>query len=185
MPASCPFCGATLNFGLKFCVVCGRHTTHSEISKLSGLRGGIRQGDATRRLDEAMSASDFAKTRTKPGRLSRHIRSIGEQIFYVLIGLTLFFCAVRFTLSTYFPGKVHQVLAPILGKNSSVIEQSLTGVAPPETEDQTEAKDKDAKPEEPEAVQPTTKKVAAQKKTKPKAKRWRRHWRRTRHRRTS
>jgi hypothetical protein len=127
MPASCPFCGATLNFGLKFCVVCGRHTSSNEMTKMGGgLKSGIKQQDATRRLDDNLSSSDFERTR-KPTRLRKHVRSLGEHLFYLLVGATLFFCAIRFTLQTYFPGKVHRILAPILGKNSAVVEQTLTG----------------------------------------------------------
>lgn len=158
MPAACPFCGTTLNFGLKFCVVCGRHTTSSEMTKMGGLKSGIKQGESTRRLDESISSSDFETSRKKPLRLARHIKSIGEQLFYVLIGVTLLFCAFRFALQTWFPGKVHQLLSPILGKNSDIIEQTLTGTPPQvadadsETDDTKPVKD-DAKTQKQSAKQ--------------------------------
>jgi hypothetical protein len=143
MSASCPFCGTNLNFGLKFCVVCGRHTTSSDISRLGGLKTGVKQSEKTRSLDDAISSSDFEKARTKPISLFKHIRSIGEQLFYVFIGLTLFFCATRFTLQNYFAGKVHQILVPLLGKNSDAVERTLTGAGSSEEES-----------EQPETVKP-------------------------------
>lgn len=91
-----------------------------------GLKGGIKQADMTRRLDDSLSSADFERAR-RPNRLRRHIRSLSEQLFYLFIGCALFFCAVRFTLTTFFPGKVHSILAPILGKHSAVVEQTLTG----------------------------------------------------------
>lgn len=127
MPASCPYCGATLNFGLKFCVVCGRHTSTSEMTKLGGgLKGGMKQQDMTRRLDDNLSAGDFERAR-RPTRFRKHVKSLSEKAFYVFIGMALLFCAVRFTLQTFFPGKIHGVLAPILGKNTAIVEQTLTG----------------------------------------------------------
>jgi hypothetical protein len=113
-----------------------------------GLKSGIKQQDATRRLDDNLSSSDFERTR-KPTRLRRHVRSLGEHLFYLLVGATLFFCAVRFTLQTYFPGKVHRILAPILGKNSAVVEQTLTGNSTQQTNanktDKSEKKEKKTK----------------------------------------
>jgi hypothetical protein len=135
MPASCPYCGATLNFGLKFCVVCGRHTSSSEMSKLGGgLKSGIKQQDMTRRLDDNLSSSNFERAR-KPTKLRKHVKSLTEHLVYVFIGLALFFCAVRFTVQTWFPDKIHKVLAPILGKNAAVVEQTLTGEPATELED--------------------------------------------------
>jgi hypothetical protein len=150
MPASCPYCGATLNFGLKFCVVCGRHTSSSEMSKLGGgLKSGIKQQDMTRRLDDNLGASDFERAR-KPTRLRKHVKSLTEHLVYVFIGLALFFCAVRFTVQTWFPDKIHRVLAPILGKNAAVVEQTLTGEPAEELEDP----DKPAKAGEEKKPQP-------------------------------
>jgi hypothetical protein len=162
MPASCPFCGTTLNFGLKFCVVCGRHTTSAEMTKLGGLKTGVKQAENTRRLEDSISSSDFERTRKKGLRFTRHIRSIGEQFLYVLIGVVLFFCSVRFTLQTWFPGKVHQLLAPILGKNTGVVEQTLTGKTTPmkdeDEEDSEPVRKEEVKPPPPPKTK-TTKKV--------------------------
>lgn len=135
MPASCPYCGATLNFGLKFCVVCGRHTSANEMSKMGGgLKSGIKQQDMTRRLDDNLSSNDFNSSR-KPTRLRKHVKSFSEHAIYIFIGVALFFCAIRFTVQTWFPHKIHTVLAPILGKNANVVEQTLTGAPAEELED--------------------------------------------------
>jgi hypothetical protein len=91
-----------------------------------GLKGGMKQQDMTRRLDDNLSAGDFERAR-RPTRFRKHVKSLSEKAFYVFIGMALLFCAVRFTLQTFFPGKIHGVLAPILGKNTAIVEQTLTG----------------------------------------------------------
>jgi type III secretory pathway component EscV len=140
------------------------------MTKMGGLKKGIKQGESTRRLDESISSSDFETSRKKPLRLARHVRAIGEQVFYVLIGVTLLFCAVRFALQTWFPGKVHQLLAPIMGKNSTIIEQTLTGASTPatdsdeETEESQTQKEEKNKKEETSAKKTQTKLVKQSKK---------------------
>jgi hypothetical protein len=150
------------------------------MSKMGGgLKSGIKQQDATRRLDDNLSSSDFERTR-KPTRLRRHVRSLGEHLFYLLVGATLFFCAVRFTLQTYFPGKVHRILAPILGKNSAVVEQTLTGSSTQQGDDnktdKPEKKDKkDKKAKSPAAATPANDQNPPnqiQKKVRHKQRRW-------------
>ncbi len=171
MPASCPYCGATLNFGLKFCVVCGRHTSASEMSKMGGgLKSGIKQQDMTRRLDDNLSSSDFSHTR-KPTKLRKHVKSLSEHLVYIFIGVALFFCAIRFTIQTWFPNKIHTVLAPILGKHAAAVEQTLTGTPPAELEDP------DAPSDDQKAASAAKAKAAAAaaKNKKPKKHRSRRH----------
>lgn len=149
MPASCPYCGATLNFGLKFCVVCGRHTSASDMSKMGGgLKGGIRQQDMTRSLDENLGASDFAKAR-KSTPFGRHFKSLSEMAVYLFIGVALFFCAVRFTVQTWFPHRIHSVLAPILGKHAATVEQTITGEPAAEEESTTAEPKKEAEEQAP------------------------------------
>jgi hypothetical protein len=105
------------------------------MSKLGGgLKSGIKQQDMTRRLDDNLSSSNFERAR-KPTKLRKHVKSLTEHLVYVFIGLALFFCAVRFTVQTWFPDKIHKVLAPILGKNAAVVEQTLTGEPATELED--------------------------------------------------
>jgi hypothetical protein len=120
------------------------------MTKLGGLKTGVKQAENTRRLEDSISSSDFEKTRKKATRFTRHIRSLGEQFLYVLIGVVLFFCSVRFTLQTWFPGKVHQLLAPILGKNTGVVEQTLTGKSTPMKDED----DEDSEPAKKETVKP-------------------------------
>lgn len=94
--------------------------------RMGGLKSGIKQEDATKRLDDNLSTSDFERTR-QPTRFRRNVRSLFGQIATLVISVALFFVAVRFTLVTYFPGKVHRILAPILGKQSAIVEETLTG----------------------------------------------------------
>ena len=168
MPASCPYCGATLNFGLKFCVVCGRHTSANEMSKMGGgLKSGIKQQDMTRRLDDNLSSNDFNSSR-KPTRLRKHVKSMSEHLIYIFIGVALFFCAIRFTVQTWFPHKIHTVLAPILGKNASVVEQTLTGSPADELEDPDAPTDEDKEAAAAKAAADAKAKAAAAAKNAPK-----------------
>jgi hypothetical protein len=63
MSGSCPYCGAKLNYGIKFCVVCGRPINGQDSGKASkmagGMRSGIRPADVTRRLDDLMTVARF------------------------------------------------------------------------------------------------------------------------------
>lgn len=123
--------------------MCGRHTSANEMSKMGGgLKSGIKQADMTRRLDDNLSANNFNSSR-KPTRFRKHVKSMSEHAIYIFIGVALFFCAVRFTVQTWFPHKIHTVLAPILGKNANVIEQTLTGSPADELEDPDAPTDED------------------------------------------
>lgn len=107
-----------------------------------GLKSGIKQADMTRRLDDNLSANNFNSSR-KPTRFRKHVKSMSEHAIYIFIGVALFFCAVRFTVQTWFPHKIHTVLAPILGKNANVVEQTLTGSPADELEDPDAPTDED------------------------------------------
>ena len=109
------------------------------MSKMGGgLRGGMRQQDMTRSLDDNLGASDFKNAR-KPTRFGRQFKSISEAAVYLFIGVALFFCAIRFTVQTWFPHKIHSVLAPILGKHATTVEETITGQPATETESTDEA----------------------------------------------
>jgi hypothetical protein len=75
--------------------------------------------------------------------LRKHVKSLSEHAIYIFIGIALFFCAIRFTVQTWFPHKIHTVLAPILGKNANVVEQTLTGNPSEELEDPDAPTDED------------------------------------------
>jgi hypothetical protein len=111
MAASCSYCGATLNFGLKFCVVCGRQTILA-LNKMGGIKSGIRHADMTRRLGDSQSALIY-RSRKRSLRFRKSIRTFTQTIFYGFIVGALFFCAIRFTLQTLFPGRVNRLVAPI------------------------------------------------------------------------
>jgi hypothetical protein len=144
--------------------------------RMGGLKSGIKQEDATRRLDDNLSTSDFERTR-QPTRFRRNVRSLSTQIATLVISVTLFFCAVRFTLVTYFPGKIHRILAPILGKQSAIVEETLTGSSSTDEEET----------EKPEVVEKPAPKVKPKVKSKRSthrrtySNRAKRHWHRVRH----
>ena len=112
-----------------------------------GFKSGIKQQDMTRRLDDNLSSSDFDRSR-RSTKLRKHVKSLSEQLVYIFIGVALFFCAIRFTIQTWFPHRIHTVLAPILGKNAAAVEQTLTGTPPAE------------QLEDPDAVSPEDQKAA-------------------------
>jgi hypothetical protein len=121
------------------------------MSKMGGgLRGGMRQQDMTRSLDENLGASDFKNAR-KQTRFGRQFKSISEMAVYLFIGVALFFCAVRFTVQTWFPHKIHSVLAPILGKHATTVEETITG----QPANDTESTDAAAKKETEQPAPPT------------------------------
>ena|SRR5579883_262478 len=111
MAGSCSYCGATLNFGLKFCVVCGRQTI-AALNKMGGLKSGVRHGDSTRRMDDRQGSQDYRR-RKKSLRARKGIRTLSQTIFYGFVAGALFFCAVRVTLQALFPGKVNRLVAPM------------------------------------------------------------------------
>lgn len=112
MSASCPYCGAKLNYGLKFCVVCGRHISGVERGKIGGLRGGLRQADITRRLDELITVARFKKSKRQT-TLGTGIRWLSINIFYMFVGIALFFCAAKYAIEAFFPGQAQRIVMPL------------------------------------------------------------------------
>ncbi len=97
------------------------------MTKLSGgLRAGIKQQDMTRRLDDNLSSSDFAQSR-RSTLLRKYLKGWSEKLCWAFVICALLFGVVRFTLNTFFLGKVHAVLAPILGNYTAPVERVLTG----------------------------------------------------------
>ncbi|HEY9676523.1 MAG TPA: hypothetical protein V6C76_00875 [Drouetiella sp.] len=125
-----------------------------------GLKSGIKQQDLTRRLDDSISSKNFDSSR-KPTRFRKHVKSMSEHAVYLFIGLSLFFCAIRFTLQTWFPTKVHTVLAPILGKNSGPVERVLTGQQTEELEDPDAPTDEEKEAADKKAAEAKAKAAAA------------------------
>ena len=111
MSASCSYCGASLNFGLKFCVVCGRQTI-AALNKMGGIKSGVRQGDSTRRLADTKEAQTY-RSKKRSLRFRKSIRTLSQTIFYGFIAGALFFCAARVTLQALYPGRVNRMVAPI------------------------------------------------------------------------
>ncbi|MBI1271414.1 hypothetical protein GC174_13375 [bacterium] len=112
MSASCPYCGAKLNLGLRFCVVCGRHVTTDNLGKYGGLRGGFRPADITRRLDEIISVGRFKKSR-QSHNVQRVARWTIVNTVYLVVATGLFYSAVVYSLELMFPGKFKETQLPV------------------------------------------------------------------------
>lgn len=112
MSANCPYCGAKLNLGLRFCVVCGRHVTSQNMGKFAGLKGGFRPADITRRLDEIISVARFKKSRQSHS-LHRAARWTAINTIYLVVVTGLFYSAVVYSLELMFPGKFKETQMPI------------------------------------------------------------------------
>ncbi|PZM80569.1 MAG: hypothetical protein DKT66_15035 [Candidatus Melainabacteria bacterium] len=130
MSGNCPLCGAPLNLGLNFCVVCGRRAIGSESSKIVGLKAATRASDLTQKID--ISDGRFNKTAKKKTPLRfRKVRGLGTQVFYVFLGVSLFFCAIRYVLEpASFTGHVQRTVHMILDKNPVQHVQGMLGIKP-------------------------------------------------------
>lgn len=172
MSATCPFCGAKLNLGLRFCVVCGRQVTSENLGKFSGLRGGFRPADITRRLDEIISVARFKKSR-QSYEIRRAVRWTTVNTIYVIICTGLFYSAVLFSLELLFPGKFKETRVPVdaivglFNKHKDKVPIALPAADPA-------APAKDKKKNETKASKKAPAKVKKAKKSKKKRRRRRR-----------
>lgn len=113
MSAICPYCGAKLNLGLKFCVVCGRHISQDRaLGKLGGLKTGFRPADITRRLDELITVARFKRSRRNQS-VERGSRFLFLNVVYLLVFSGLFYAAIQFSLETLFPGRFKETRIPV------------------------------------------------------------------------
>ncbi|MBC7999835.1 MAG: hypothetical protein IAF58_17910 [Leptolyngbya sp.] len=118
MSGNCPMCGAPLNLGLNFCVVCGRRSSTNESSKILGLKSVARQADMTAKIE--LDGKKIAKIAPKPKTALRFrkVRGIWTQSLYVVVGICLFFVAVRFALDrTAFHHEVQRSVHALLQKD--------------------------------------------------------------------
>jgi len=130
MSGNCPLCGAPLNLGLNFCVVCGRRAIGNESSKMVGLKAASRASDLTQKID--LNDPIFGKASKKKTPLRfRKVRGLGSQVFYVFLGVSLFFCAVRYALEPKsFTGHVQRTVHMIMEKNPVQHVQGMLGLKP-------------------------------------------------------
>lgn len=161
MSGNCPLCGAPLNLGLNFCVVCGRRSGGGESSKIVGLKSASRASDLTQKIDISDGKFSNLKKSKTPLRF-RKVRGLWSQVFYVFLGVSLFFCAVRFVLEPKsFHEGVQRTVHTIMQKDPIQHVQSLLGVKPAVVK-------KPAKPAKP--TKATKKKKTKKKRTKAKQK---------------
>lgn len=129
--ATCPYCGAKLNLGLKFCVVCGRHVTADNLGRVGGgLRGGFRPADITRRLDEMITVARFRRSR-RSHHLERGTRFVFVNTLYLFVATGLFYAALQFSLEMVFPGKYKQTRIPF-DKIQQYVQEKASGIKIPE-----------------------------------------------------
>ncbi len=112
MSGSCPYCGAKLNYGIKFCVVCGRPIQGAEASRIGGgMRTGIRPADVTRRLEDLMTAARFKRSKRQVN-LDQSVHFFSLNAFSVVAGIALLFCAIKLSLDGGFINKNQKMVAP-------------------------------------------------------------------------
>ncbi len=145
MSATCPFCGAKLNLGLNFCVGCGRQGADKPRGQMSGLRGGFRAADITRRLDEIITVSRFRKSR-KNHEVTKGARWFIVNGTFTLIALALFYAAVQYSLSLMYPGKYKPPQIPI-EKIKTMMQTTFHGMKVLTNSGGKESKDTDGKAE--------------------------------------
>lgn len=128
---NCPYCGAKLNLGLKFCVVCGRHVTADNFGRVGGgLRGGFRPADITRRLDEMITVARFRRSR-RSHELERGTRFVFINTVYLFVATGLFYAALQFSLEMVFPGKYKETRIPF-EKIVKFVQDKASGLKLPE-----------------------------------------------------
>lgn len=180
MSAVCPYCGAKLNLGLKFCVVCGRHISQDRaLGKLSGgLKAGFRPADITRRLDELITVARFKRSRRNQ-TVERGSRFLFLNVIYLVVFSGLFYAAIQFSLETLFPGKFKESRIPIakimtfVQTKATEVQTKVTELTAPPATDAPAPAPLVATPE-PSAAKPAAKPARASSKKKSKKKQRRR-----------
>jgi hypothetical protein len=112
MSGTCPYCGAPLNFGLKFCIVCGRQSA-DVVNKMGNLKTGARQAETSKRMDDSGQAVDY-HIQKKTLRFGNKIRLLLTTMVYGFIAGTLFFCAVKVALEVNITERVQRIAAPLI-----------------------------------------------------------------------
>lgn len=133
MSGSCPYCGAKLNYGIKFCVVCGRPIAGPDTGRVgSGMRSGIRPADVTRRLDDLMTVARFRRSKRSTS-IDRTMRWFSLNAMSITVGICLFFCAIKLSLDGGLISRHDRMVAPL--------EQILTQISHIGKSDNKDAKD--------------------------------------------
>lgn len=106
----CPYCNATVNSPLKFCLACGRALSSTDLKKRGGLRGQIKAG-ITKRLSDTTTHASFRRAK-KSYRLQRVLRQFLLNFSYLLIVVLLFYAAVKYVTSEFIVNKPNKRTAP-------------------------------------------------------------------------
>lgn len=93
---------------------------------MSGLRGGFRAADITRRLDEIITVSRFRKSR-KNHEVTKGARWFIVNGTFSVVAIALFYCAVQYSLSLMYPGKYKPPQIPV-AKIKQVVQTTIGGM---------------------------------------------------------
>ncbi len=109
MSSSCSYCGAPLNFGVKFCLACGRDTVAG--NKMGSIKtGGPKRSEGRR---PAESSGLYNQLPKESHQFRQTLRSLSQTIVYGFIAGAIFFCAIRFTIQAINPEQVSHFFAPL------------------------------------------------------------------------
>lgn len=112
MSGGCPYCGAKLNYGIRFCVVCGRPISGQDASKVTGgMRGGMRPADITRRLEDLMTVAKFKKSK-RATHVDQNLRWLSLNFVSITMGILLFFVAVKISIDGGMFKKTDSIVSP-------------------------------------------------------------------------
>ncbi|MBX9691717.1 MAG: hypothetical protein K2Z81_04985 [Cyanobacteria bacterium] len=130
---ACPYCGAKLNPGLKFCVLCGRHISQDSRDRLGGLKGGLRPSDITWRLAEIITVGQFRRSRRNIG-MERNVRNSVKFVFAFATNFLICFCLlytlVQMSLEMVDPERAADTRIP-MWKIASFVDDKVGSYIPP------------------------------------------------------
>ncbi|MBN8659344.1 MAG: hypothetical protein LCH63_07185 [Candidatus Melainabacteria bacterium] len=175
MSGSCPYCGAKLNYGIKFCVVCGRPIQGGDVGRIGGgMKTGIRPADVTRRLEDLMTAARFKRSKRQVN-LDQQVHFFSLNVFSIVTGVALLFCAVKLSLDGGFITKENKMVAPItkmltdMGADKVNLKNGTFAGGKAEDKSATDKKNADKKATEKKTTAQSSKKTRSSKKSKKKA----------------
>lgn len=79
-----------------------------------GMRSGIRPADITRRLDDLMTVARFRRSK-RTITVERNARWLSLNVVSVVLGVCLFFCAVKISLDGGLVKRKDSLISPLAG----------------------------------------------------------------------
>ncbi len=97
-------------------MVCGRPITGQDSGKAGkmggGMRSGIRPADITRRLDDLMTVARFRRSK-RTTTVDKNMRWLSLNVVSVVLGIALFFCAVKISLDGGLVKRKDSMISPL------------------------------------------------------------------------